>query len=187
MGVKSVTRNSHIIQNCIGCIVAHRCEVGHLEQSHWSELHGLCCCLWTWNLIVLWAVVQSAWLPSAVQLTHSAVKRAVDHSTSTGSTCNIGRQLWVLSLMKKPLSILLGHHCHVRRAVMLCTDAKYNADQLCRYEDVLSPQDIYSLVGLTAFYNGFFGQCSQAFTRLESLNSLPEVSLDLVRLLSRSQ
>ena len=44
-----------------------------------------------------------------------------------------------------------------------------------RYDDVLSPQDIYSLVGLTAFYNGFFGQCSQAFTRLESLHSLPEV------------
>lgn len=48
----------------------------------------------------------------------------------------------------------------------------------CRYEDVLKPQDIYSLVGLTAFYNGFFGQCSQAFTRLEGLSSLSEVLLD---------
>lgn len=44
-----------------------------------------------------------------------------------------------------------------------------------RYDDVLGPQDVYSLVGLTAFYNGFFGQCSKAFTRLESLTNVDEV------------
>jgi len=44
-----------------------------------------------------------------------------------------------------------------------------------RYDDVLDPQDVYSLLGLTAFYNGFFGQCSKAFTRLESLTNINEV------------
>jgi len=44
-----------------------------------------------------------------------------------------------------------------------------------RYDDVVDPQDVYSLLGLTAFYNGFFGQCSKAFTRLESLTNIDEV------------
>lgn len=46
-----------------------------------------------------------------------------------------------------------------------------------RFDDVLDPKDVYSLLGLTAFYNGFFGQCSKAFTRLESLSTIEEVSL----------
>ena len=40
---------------------------------------------------------------------------------------------------------------------------------------MLDPLDVYSLLGLTAFYNGFFGQCSKAFTRLESLTSIDQV------------
>ena len=48
---------------------------------------------------------------------------------------------------------------------------------MCRYDDVLDPQNVYSLLGLTAFYNGFFGQCSKAFTRLESLANIDEVHL----------
>lgn len=100
---------------------------------------------------------------------------------------NIGYQQWVSSFMEKSLSILLGHCYHIESAVRLCTAVGCDTSQLCRYEDVLSPQDIYSLVGLTAFYNGFFGQCSQAFTRLESLSDLPEVSLVPVGLISTPQ
>ena len=40
---------------------------------------------------------------------------------------------------------------------------------------MLDPQDVYSLLGLTAFYNGFFGQCSKAFARLEALTNIDEV------------
>ena len=52
----------------------------------------------------------------------------------------------------------------------------YFHSMTCRYDDVLDPQDIYSLLGLTAFYNGFFGQCSKAFTRLEWLPGIDDVS-----------
>lgn len=45
-----------------------------------------------------------------------------------------------------------------------------------RYDDVLEPKDVYCLLGLTAFYNGFFGQCSKAFTRLESLSTIEQAS-----------
>ncbi|KAL0027242.1 hypothetical protein WJX77_006308 [Trebouxia sp. C0004] len=55
------------------------------------------------------------------------------------------------------------------------TDAAMRtALHLRKYDDVLDPQDVYSLLGLTAFYNGFFGQCSKAFTRLESLTNIDE-------------
>jgi hypothetical protein len=32
------------------------------------------------------------------------------------------------------------------------------------YEDILDPQEIYAFLGLAAFYNGFFGQCSKVHT-----------------------
>ena len=41
---------------------------------------------------------------------------------------------------------------------------------------MLKPEDVYSLVSLTAFYNGYFEQCSKAFTRLESMSQLTEVT-----------
>ena len=47
---------------------------------------------------------------------------------------------------------------------------------VCRYEDVLGAQDVFSLLGLAAFYSRFFAQCSKAFVRLEGLADLPKVS-----------
>ena len=47
---------------------------------------------------------------------------------------------------------------------------------------MLDPRDVYSLLGLTAFYNGFFGQCSKAFTRLESLTTIEQASLSVSRI-----
>ena len=47
---------------------------------------------------------------------------------------------------------------------------------MCRYEDVLGAQDVFSLLGLAAFYSRFFAQCSKAFVRLEGLADLPKVS-----------
>ncbi|KAL3151657.1 hypothetical protein ABBQ38_012645 [Trebouxia sp. C0009 RCD-2024] len=57
------------------------------------------------------------------------------------------------------------------------TDAAMRtALHLRKYDDVLEPKDVYCLLGLTAFYNGFFGQCSKAFTRLESLSTIEQAS-----------
>ena len=59
---------------------------------------------------------------------------------------------------------------------MLGADIPVLRGNVChRFDDVLDPKDVYSLLGLTAFYNGFFGQCSKAFTRLESLSTIEEV------------
>ncbi len=38
------------------------------------------------------------------------------------------------------------------------------------YEDILEPITIYSLVGLTSYFNKFYGQCSRAFIKLETLD-----------------
>lgn len=40
------------------------------------------------------------------------------------------------------------------------------------YEDILDPLEIYSFLGLASFYNGFYGQCSKAFIKLESSPSV---------------
>ena len=50
---------------------------------------------------------------------------------------------------------------------------------VCRYVDVLGAQDVFSLLGLAAFYSRFFAQCSKAFVRLEGLADLPKVSAAL--------
>ena len=41
---------------------------------------------------------------------------------------------------------------------------------------MLGAQDVFSLLGLAAFYSRFFAQCSKAFVRLEGLADLPKVS-----------
>lgn len=38
-----------------------------------------------------------------------------------------------------------------------------------RYDDVLPVSDIYTMLALVAFHGGYFGQCSKAFMKLESL------------------
>ena len=45
---------------------------------------------------------------------------------------------------------------------------------LKEYEDILKPQDIFSLIALTSFYNKYYNQCSKAFMKLESLSSISE-------------
>ncbi|KAL6750533.1 intraflagellar transport protein [Haematococcus lacustris] len=40
------------------------------------------------------------------------------------------------------------------------------------YEDVLEPLEIYSFLALAAFYNKFYGQCSKAFIKLESMPTI---------------
>jgi WD repeat-containing protein 35 len=39
--------------------------------------------------------------------------------------------------------------------------AMRTALHLRQYDDVLHPPDIYALLALAAFYNGFYGQCSK--------------------------
>lgn len=46
--------------------------------------------------------------------------------------------------------------------------------RLREYDDVLDKIDVYSLIALTTFYNGYYGQCSRAFIMLESLPDLTE-------------
>lgn len=47
--------------------------------------------------------------------------------------------------------------------------------KLCEYDDILSPRDIYSLLALASYRNKFFGICSQAFVKLETLpEGIPE-------------
>ncbi|KAG2494620.1 hypothetical protein HYH03_007139 [Edaphochlamys debaryana] len=51
--------------------------------------------------------------------------------------------------------------------------AMRTALHLREYEDLLDPLEIYSFLALAAFYNQFFGQCSKAFIKLESMPSIP--------------
>ena len=49
-----------------------------------------------------------------------------------------------------------------------------NSDRIpLRYEDILNPRDIYSLIALTAYHNGHFGICSRAFIKLETMPAPP--------------
>eukprot|EP01052_Picozoa_sp_SAG31_P004072 SAG31_NODE_165_length_21701_cov_9.786409_4_plen_333_part_00 len=45
--------------------------------------------------------------------------------------------------------------------------------RLMDYEDILDPVDVYSLIALTCYYNGFNQQCSRAFTKLETMDNVP--------------
>lgn len=56
--------------------------------------------------------------------------------------------------------------------------------RLSEYEDVLPPKDIYSLVALTAFHNNFFGVCSRAFIKLETMPSVAEADRDAIQSLA---
>ena len=43
--------------------------------------------------------------------------------------------------------------------------------RLLNYEDILDAAEVQSLVALTSYYNGYFGQCSRAFTKLETMDN----------------
>jgi len=53
-------------------------------------------------------------------------------------------------------------------------EAMRTALRLREYESVLSAEEIYSLVALTAFYSRFYNQCSKAFIKLQSSAGLRE-------------
>mmetsp|Transcript_14038 Transcript_14038/g.22384 ORF Transcript_14038/g.22384 Transcript_14038/m.22384 type:complete len:1210 (-) Transcript_14038:255-3884(-) len=82
------------------------------------------------------------------------------------------------SNLEDPWHGALGLHLYLLAQRQLYTgqhsNAMHTALQLVRYEDVLDPKDIYSLIALASFSNRFFGQCSRAFIRLESLDSFTE-------------
>jgi WD repeat-containing protein 35 len=54
----------------------------------------------------------------------------------------------------------------------------------CDYYDILTPKDIYSLLCLTSLKNKFYGICSKAFVKLETLNNLTEQERDEIQTLA---
>jgi WD repeat-containing protein 35 len=56
--------------------------------------------------------------------------------------------------------------------------------KLCEFDDILKPRDIYSLLCLTSLKNEFFGICSRAFVKLETLPGLSEKERDDVQTLA---
>eukprot|EP00960_Hanusia_phi_P051776 761022-Hanusia_phi.AAC.2 len=48
------------------------------------------------------------------------------------------------------------------------------AESLAKYDDILDAEDIFSLIALTSFHNNMYAVCSNAFMRLEQLESLPK-------------
>lgn len=56
--------------------------------------------------------------------------------------------------------------------------------KLCEYDDILPPRDIYSLLALSAYHNKFYGICSQAFVKLETLPNVPESVKDDIETLA---
>lgn len=58
--------------------------------------------------------------------------------------------------------------------------------KLCEYDDILNPRHIYSLLCLTSLRNKFFGICSKAFVKLETLTNLSEADRDSIQTLAVS-
>lgn len=56
--------------------------------------------------------------------------------------------------------------------------------KLCEFDDILKPRDIYSLLCLTSLKNEFFGICSRAFVKLETLPGLTDKERDDVQTLA---
>eukprot|EP00927_Polykrikos_kofoidii_P070639 TRINITY_DN67050_c0_g1_i1.p1 TRINITY_DN67050_c0_g1~~TRINITY_DN67050_c0_g1_i1.p1 ORF type:complete len:1238 (+),score=226.96 TRINITY_DN67050_c0_g1_i1:119-3832(+) len=52
--------------------------------------------------------------------------------------------------------------------------AMKTALRLSDYEDILDMQTIYSMIGLTTYYNKYFMQCSKAFIKLEASSDIVE-------------
>mmetsp|Transcript_70623 Transcript_70623/g.121232 ORF Transcript_70623/g.121232 Transcript_70623/m.121232 type:complete len:527 (+) Transcript_70623:61-1641(+) len=63
-------------------------------------------------------------------------------------------------------------------------DAMKTSIRLAEYEDILEPRAIYCLVALTAYHNKYFGICSRAFVKLETMPSLSEEQRDQVQTLA---
>jgi WD repeat-containing protein 35 len=56
--------------------------------------------------------------------------------------------------------------------------AMRTAMRLAKYEHILDPTDVQSLIALTSYYNGYFEQCSRAFTKLETADDCPQDKRD---------
>ena len=56
--------------------------------------------------------------------------------------------------------------------------------KLCEYDDILEPRDIYSLLCLTSLRNKFYGTCSKAFVKLETLEVMDSQDLDDIQSLA---
>lgn len=56
--------------------------------------------------------------------------------------------------------------------------------KLCEYDDILSPRTIYSLLCLTALRNKFYGVCSKAFVKLETLPQLSDTDREELQALA---
>ena len=56
--------------------------------------------------------------------------------------------------------------------------------KLCEYDDILDPKDIYSMLCLTSLRCRFFGICSKAFVKLETLPSLTDAERDAIQTLA---
>jgi len=54
----------------------------------------------------------------------------------------------------------------------------------CEFDDILDPKDIYCLLALTALHCGFYGICSKAFVKLETLSDIPEADQDALETLA---
>lgn len=56
--------------------------------------------------------------------------------------------------------------------------------KLCEYDDILEPRNIYSLLCITSLKNNFFGICSKAFVKLETLEVIDAKDLDDIQTLA---
>jgi WD repeat-containing protein 35 len=65
-------------------------------------------------------------------------------------------------------------------------DAMKTAIRLCEFEDVLDAKIIYSLIALTSFHTEFYGVCSKAFVKLETMPQLSEEERERFQSLSVS-
>lgn len=66
---------------------------------------------------------------------------------------------------------------HMEAAMKTCI-------KLCEYDDIIDAKDIYCLLALSSLHCSFFGVCSKAFVKLETLDSLPEKDRDEIETLA---
>jgi WD repeat-containing protein 35 len=62
--------------------------------------------------------------------------------------------------------------------------AMKTAIRCAEFEDVLEARDIYSLIALTAYHASYFGICSRAFIKLETLPNVTEQFSDAIQTLA---
>uniref|UniRef100_A0A7S3VHU1 Anaphase-promoting complex subunit 4 WD40 domain-containing protein n=1 Tax=Dunaliella tertiolecta TaxID=3047 RepID=A0A7S3VHU1_DUNTE len=98
---------------------------------------------------------------------------AVSNSAGPGGIDNAWRgaeayHFWLLA--HRQLYAASGGEDDRRRNVGL---AMRTALHLRQYDDIINPVEVYSFLALASFYNKFYGQCSKAFIKLESMPSIP--------------